>query len=747
MTTRFPPGWLFLTADLQTSCLDSAQNNVADIRYQLPTRRQGGVSLTRMPCTRLESIARAWAVLIAFIAALILAPTNAEAHATVVSSYPEPGQQVGATPGVVVLQFSEPINSRLSRASVASPDGQRFSGTASDPHQIQVRLKTNAPGIYRVDWTTVSVVDGHTLRGSFEFGVGVAPNDESTEETRATPRPFDLLIALARAIEDAALLLAVGGIALRRLAYREPALPWVRPPVAPVLVVALVAGIAVVVAESLNAAPSPSPSAVIDYLGTGPPGAARVARIVAEVIALIVATVSSDLAVVPVVIAIFYLASAGHAAAVRPAWWGIAADTIHLVAAGLWAGGILALVTVRPPSGWRESLARDLLGRFTPVALGAFAVTVAFGALRGTQELTGISDLWTSSYGQVLSAKIVAVVGMVGLSLRAWRWRLVLPRVEASLAALVIVAAALLAAFPLPPARVSEATAAAEQPPPNLALPRPGDLTLAATASDVVVGMTIRPGRPGANEMLLYLLPVQGEADAGAIPVTLSVDGRAVGLFSCGSGCRQASVNLAGGERVEVNLAGEKDAVAKFQLPHLPAPDGSNLLRSVQQRMHALKTYRIDESLGPASPPVQTSYFFQAPNRMRIASRSGFESLWIGPTRYNRDRPGQPWQKEDLGFAPNVPEFSWDVQADRDYIAPRIIGDETVDGVHTDVLSFFIRIGELPVWFRLSVDSSGLVRHAEMLTQGHFMEHRYVDFDTPMAIEPPIQGTPGSQSP
>ena len=69
-------------------------------------------------------------------------------------------------------------------------------------------------------------------------------------------------------------------------------------------------------------------------------------------------------------------------------------------------------------------------------------------------------------------------------------------------------------------------------------------------------------------------------------------------------------------------------------------------------------------------------------------------------------------------------------------VAPRIVGAERVDGVRTEVVAF-AGTGSLSIWFRLWVDGEGLVREAEMRAQGHFMNHRYFDFDAPIEIEPP----------
>ena len=135
---------------------------------------------------------------LAFLVLSIMA-VPARAHAGFVSSNPEPGAELGSPPGVVTLRFSEPLNERLSRAEVLSPDGRRFEGAPEESGEIVLRLTTNAPGIYRVTWKTVSTIDGHTLEGSFEFGVGVRPS--STEgRTASSPGIVDTLIAIARGI-------------------------------------------------------------------------------------------------------------------------------------------------------------------------------------------------------------------------------------------------------------------------------------------------------------------------------------------------------------------------------------------------------------------------------------------------------------------------------------------------------------------------------------------------------------------
>jgi putative copper export protein len=150
------------------------------------------------------------------------------------------------------------------------------------------------------------------------------------------------------------------------------------------------------------------------------------------------------------VLAAVLLPLGGHAAGVLPAGGAELADALHVLSAGMWAGGILALASLKPPDGWKSPEARLLLERFAGLALIAFAVTALTGLLRATEQLPAVSDLWTTSYGVVLALKSLGVIVMLALSSLAWRRGLPVARVEAVVAAVVIGLTALLAAYPLP---------------------------------------------------------------------------------------------------------------------------------------------------------------------------------------------------------------------------------------------------------------------------------------------------------
>ncbi|MGH7856903.1 MAG: copper resistance CopC family protein, partial [Candidatus Binatia bacterium] len=256
------------------------------------------------------------------LAFMATAPT-AHAHAAFVSSDPEPGERLESAPGTVVLAFTEPVNTRLSRVVVTDPTGRSFETTTFGQRSMSVRLETNAPGVYEVRWATTSPLDGHALRGSFEFGVGVTPRPaEETAGVGGLDRTGAAL-ALARALEYAGLLTAGGMLLLATVARRAPPLDWVRPRLHAACILALVGGVSVVLGEAFMAAGGLSGDAVTGYLAEGSAGWARVARIGLEALAVVSSRFAFAYTAAPVALSLGALAAAGHAAALRPAWWGV----------------------------------------------------------------------------------------------------------------------------------------------------------------------------------------------------------------------------------------------------------------------------------------------------------------------------------------------------------------------------------------------------------------------------------------
>jgi len=193
----------------------------------------------------------------------------------------------------------------------------------------------------------------------------------------------------------------------------RPQIAWVNPPMHIAFAAALAGGLGLLVAA---------------------PGWAVGVRVAAEGAALLLCVRGVPFVAPPAVFAAAALSVTGHASGPGAMF----ADALHTLSAAMWAGGILALASLRPPDGWRSEEARALLERFGRVALIAFGITALTGLLRAT-----------TAYGVVLSLKVAGVFAMLSLSL-VWRRGRPVAGLEGGFAVLVVGATALLAAFPQP---------------------------------------------------------------------------------------------------------------------------------------------------------------------------------------------------------------------------------------------------------------------------------------------------------
>jgi putative copper export protein len=257
------------------------------------------------------------------------------------------------------------------------------------------------------------------------------------------PSVGELAISGFRWLEYFGLLAFVGVLVVRRLAANPPSLSWARPPMHPALAAALVGGLGVVIGKAVLAPGLSSGT----WFG--------VARVASEALALGLCLTVGRFTPVPALLAAVLLPLSGHALQVQPLAAAVLVDGLHVLSAGMWAGGIMVLAVVRPPHGWSEGEGRALLVRFGRVALIAFSMTALTGLLRAAEELSSVGDLWTTTYGAVLTLKAAGVLAMLGLSALAWRRRLAVARLEAGIALGVIATSALLAAIPTPPAVAS----------------------------------------------------------------------------------------------------------------------------------------------------------------------------------------------------------------------------------------------------------------------------------------------------
>lgn len=719
--------------------------------------------------------------LLASALALAIAAPAAWGHAAFLGSTPQPGLRLEASPRQVTLRFTEPLNRRLATARiVAVRDGSEVRATVTARSSRKLGLSPSTDlrrGAYRVQWHSVSTLDGHALEGSFSFGVRSAAAGGEYRVQQSPLARGGWLRVVARVLLYAALLLFAGALLLRvLLGTRERS--WLTPAVLAetpdvdltamrrreASLVGDLGALAVgstslaTMVEAADAAQGLSPPALADYLLTNLAGLGRIAVVAFTAIALAVARRHPRAAAVAVSLGLGSVAASGHASSASPRAATIAVGWIHLLSGALWLGGIVLFILVwgaalqRAGRPVRLAVARHVLPALGRIALPAFVLVCATGLVSLLVQLGTPSDLWQTAYGRVLLVKI-ALVGLIAvaswwhaLRLRPWlmratepptaierrHWRLL--RTEPLLGLGVVAAVALLASFPLPPRELGEANdalaAAPTCAPCPLPAPRADELPVAdAAGSRIVAGWLRRRGARVSGTVRVL--------DYRSRPVRASIVVQGARQRPCGPGCRRfvstgATVRAAVAERGRRYVA---TLPARWQR-------GANrraraLLESAQRRMRGLRSVRMREhvSSGPGSF-ANTVYRLKAPDRMTYGSRPGeTRTIVIGGRQWFRPTPDAPWQAGRYGDGSAFStrrDFRWTIYAR----AVRMLRTWREDGRRMAELA--LMDPGTPVWTRLTVAlGSGRVVHERMLAPGHFMTMRYDRLDTPIRIEPP----------
>jgi copper transport protein len=129
------------------------------------------------------------------------------------------------------------------------------------------------------------------------------------------------------------------------------------------------------------------------------------------------------------------LSLTGHARAAQKDYaFAVASDWLHLVAAGVWVGGIFQLALVLPKAAGalsspaRISLLARVIARFSALAVAATALLALTGIYNSWIHLTSVRDLITTPYGITLTVKIILFLLMMPLG--AFNRFFIRPRVE-----------------------------------------------------------------------------------------------------------------------------------------------------------------------------------------------------------------------------------------------------------------------------------------------------------------------------
>lgn len=348
--------------------------------------------------------------------------------------------------------------------------------------KLQIDLEELKPGVYTVEWKALSA-DQHTIKGDFTFTVesGAAaapegsvqhsgPGEHAPQEAVPPASPGDTTGALkeikaswafsvVRWLEYLSMMALFGGFgflllvfkpslgrmsgtgeerameALEKSARRFTQLSWIS-----LIVLALTALVGLVLQASavmdLTLAQALNPSELYKLLRMTSYGGAWLLEIVAIaasafIIFLIARRSRKQSGNYAALLWVGFGASAilflvpsltGHAAAAANEYrFAVLTDWLHLVAGGVWVGGLIHLVLTLPRAlsvfegRERLRLLTNVIPRFTRYAIISTLLIALTGLYNTWMHVDSFSALWNTAYGRTLLLKVALFLPMLAL--------------------------------------------------------------------------------------------------------------------------------------------------------------------------------------------------------------------------------------------------------------------------------------------------------------------------------------------
>ncbi|MFJ1993404.1 copper resistance CopC/CopD family protein [Streptomyces asiaticus] len=406
---------------------------------------------TRTTATARRLMAICGTLLAALLCALSVGANSASAHAALTSTDPADGSVVKTAPREVTLNFSEGVLLSGDSVRVLDPKGKRVD-TGKTAH-VDGKSSTAAAGLhsglpdgtYTVAWKAVSE-DSHPVSGAFTFSIGAPSKTKAKVPTgEASDSTVSTLYGIGRYAAYGGFAALVGGCVFAGLCRSSR----------PVRKIAVGGWVTVFTASLLLLllrgpyTDSEGIGGILDLGRLGDvlstkPGAALLSRLLllgaaAVFLAVLFGSYTrrtgageadarrrQDLAfglgfggtVMAVGLAATW-AMAEHASVGLQRQLAMPVDVIHLIAVGVWLGGLASLaVTLRAG----EPIERAAVRRFSRLAFGSVVALVVTGLYQSWRQVGSWGALTDTEYGRWLLVKVGLVAVLVGIAAVSRRW-------------------------------------------------------------------------------------------------------------------------------------------------------------------------------------------------------------------------------------------------------------------------------------------------------------------------------------
>ncbi len=379
-------------------------------------------------------------LLIALILACFAASAPTLAHANLLQSDPPANAVLSAPPAEIRLWFSEPLEPSFSAITLRDSAGHAIETPPAqvdpqDNHQLKLALKELPEGLYTISWRVVSMADGHQTQGSIPFSIGVGLGAGGLLE--ATEAPISVDGALIRWLNILGLSAGLGGVGFLLLVWM-PSAPTGHDRIEKRLRAVIWLGWGVMGLGALallllhtaqfggttlwGAVTSPALEQIFNTR-FGSLWLARLILWVALAQLLLWARTYPPVYTLALLVGMGILATQSlfsHASAQPLPAIGVANHFIHLMAAIVWLGGLIAflvtLYSVRRYITHPTPLVAQLVGRFSNLGRVCVALLAVSGFYSAWLQVGSWDALLTTRYGQVLIIKTLLIIPLVAIA-------------------------------------------------------------------------------------------------------------------------------------------------------------------------------------------------------------------------------------------------------------------------------------------------------------------------------------------
>lgn len=372
---------------------------------------------------------------------VVMSAAPAFAHAVLLQTLPGEGAVLTTAPTSVSLRYNEQVTVSPGSVRVFDTKGNRVDAgvISTSGDTVQADVRPHLPdGAYVVTWRVISA-DTHPVEGAFTFQVGIAANATSPTVTglaqtllhnQQSDQTVGVVYGVLRGLLYAGVALFVGAVAfavfiwpdargLRRTAH----LLWTG------WIVTAVATVAEVFIQGIYGAGLKLDALFHTELIRGVLGT-EFGHMSILRLALIVATIpllrrllrnpaahplpvwAQPITVVLAVAMALTFALSGHAHTGDYTPLAITGDLFHVNAMAVWLGGLAVLAYAVFPKRRVQEL-RDVVPRFSRVAMGCVAALIISGSFQSWRQVRSLHALETTTYGRTLLVKLFLVLILI----------------------------------------------------------------------------------------------------------------------------------------------------------------------------------------------------------------------------------------------------------------------------------------------------------------------------------------------